>query len=386
MENNEQDELEISFGGEPSADDYRTVTSEMMPDTAGEVPERGEVKLNYPTVNELCDQRKLGICTKCGVRMAVEEYFKDGVRLDEYWGYLIGKTLFDDLLYGRHFEGSSALTMLKAANKYGMPTKEIRAKFPLKTTGTYAEFIADFKSTYGGVIPAEVLADAANHKIAGYYKLKLDPITIAKEITAGRVVIARFATGTNMFRTKDNKPTKKAKDLLPLRVPSPITGGHIMAMNEYDGLDNGMLLAGPNSWGRDWCFDNNEQEAGYYNFVFGTLAPYYFTEAWVVSEIPEAIIKTVKDLPEAKNFRHRYETNIEYGMQNDEVKKLHVALSILGYLDVKIDEYGIYGPKTAAAVLRLQKDNRLLPDWQLDQNGGRYVYQLTREVLNKKFA
>lgn len=379
-------EDEISFGAEPSQDDYRTITSDMVGDQAVEVPEKGKVALNFPTVDDLCDQKKLGICTKCTVRMACEEFFRDGVRLDEYWGYLIGKTLFDDPAYGRHFEGSSALTMLKAANKYGVPTQAIRSEFPLKTNGTYEEFIADFKEKYRGIIPGEVLVDAAKHKIPGYYKVNMDPVSLAKEMNEGRVLIARFVVGTNMYRDKNNKSTRKAKDLLPLRVPPVVSGGHLMAMNEWEGLDHSQLLAGPNSWSKTWCPDNEDQGAGYYNFIYGTLAPYYFTEAWAIRDLPEEIIKTVKDLPEAKNFKYRFANNIEYGNVNDEVKKLHIALAILGYLNVKIEEWGFYGRKTAKAVLQFQKDNRLLPVWQLDQHEGKYVYPLTRDALNKRFA
>lgn len=379
-------EENISFGAEPSAIDYRTVTADMIGDTDVELPKRGKVPLNFPTVNDLCDQRKLGVCTKCGVRMAAEEFFKDGVRLDEYWGYLIGKTLYDDVSFGRHFEGSSALTMLKAATKYGIPSKAIRGRFPLKVDGTYDEFIAHFRSQYQGAIPGEVLTDAAKHKIPGYYKLELSPVALAKEMNAGRIVIGRFAVGTSIHRDINNKPSRLAKDLLPLRAPSPVTAGHIMAMNEWDGLDASQLLAGPNSWSKTWCADNVKNGPGYYNFVFGTLAPYYFTEAWVIRDIPEEVVLLVKDLPAAKNFKHRFESNIEMGEANNEVKNLHIALVIMGYLDLSVAEWGTYGRKTAAAVLQFQREQKLLPDWQLVQNGGRYVYGLTRDALNRKFT
>jgi len=286
MENNDE---EISFGAIESFEDSRTISAESI--SLGPVEmTHGKVVLDFEHVDDLCNQRKLGVCTMCGVRMAVEHHFADGIRLDEYWGYLMGKTLYDDPLFG-HFEGSSALTMLKTATNYGIPEKDFCKQFPLKTDGTYGQFFQSFIVTYGGNIPPAILENAKKHKIPGYYRIFGDelsgkspsPSGVAAQIAAGRVIVARFAIGNNLHKDVDGNSSRKAVDLLPLRKPDPITGGHIMDLNEFwlnpESFDYD--FGGPNSWSRTWCPDNTKQEAGYFWFESDTQKGYW-TEAWAI--------------------------------------------------------------------------------------------------------
>lgn len=288
----------VSFGAVESFNDPRTLESTSFA-TAVEVAESGKVVLDFDHVNDLCNQKSLGICTMCGVRLAAENFFRDGVRLDEYWGYLMGKTLIDDPLFG-HFEGSSALTMLKTANKYGIPEEKFCDDFPLKTNGTYNQFIQSFINSYNGEIPKAILENAAKHKIPGYFRIASNPVAnyspdaseIVRNIKSGRVVIGRFALGGNLHTDKEGNYTRKASDLLPVRAPEQVTSGHIMDINEF--WKGGLELGGPNSWSRTWCPDNEKQEAGYYWFEYYTQQR-YFTEAWAIMK-PEDKYIFNKDL------------------------------------------------------------------------------------------
>lgn len=369
----------ISFGAEHSPKDYRNIQSQEL--ASGTIlANSNKVNLDYDFVNRLCNQLKLGICTKCAGRMAQESFNSKGKQLSEYWGYLIQKILIDDVIYGFHFEGSSASTMLKASWKYGTPSKDIEQSFPLKTDGTYQEFIQSFKDLYGGVIPQAVLLNAANNKIPGYYHVPVDPVSLAKEISNGKVLIARVEVGDNWWTKPDGSYSNKAKDLMPIRTPKTVVSGHLVCLNEYNGLNAEQLLIGPNSWSENWG------NKGYFSFIFNQQAPYYFTEAWAIGEIPPEVIQLVKDLPEAKNFKYNFPNKIERGNTGDDVKKLQIALSILGFLDIKVEELGSYGPKTAKAVLAYQIARKLLPVEQLQANGGNYVHALTLSALRKDFS
>lgn len=369
----------VSFGGFSSKDDYRTLKADSFATTlVGGTPRSAEVELDYDEVDERSNQRKIGICTACGVRISAEVHFHDGERLCEEWLYIMGKVLIDDPMYGGyHFEGSSALTMLKASNKYGIPRRKMLEKYPLKIDGTYEEFWNHFKTTYKGIIPAGIIADAAAHRIPGYYEVPVTPMGLAKEVANGRLPVIRMVVGDNFYTDKNGKYTRRAKDLFPLRVPKVIESGHIMAMNEYKGLDLAQVVRGPNSWNDNWG------DKGFFEFVFGTQAPAYFTEAWAIADSAPAVVTHVKDLPAAKNFTYPFLNRIEYGDETEEVKKLHIALAILGYLNVSLDEWGIYGNKTAAAVLAYQKAKKLLPVAQLEKNKGHYVHELTLAALRK---
>ncbi len=339
------DNENISFGAVPSLDDPRTLTTASFAAAATPALVEGKVALDYDHVNELCDQRKLG------VRMAAEHHFRDGVRLDEYWGYLIGKTLYDDGIFG-HFEGSSALTMLKAANRQGVPERDFCKSFPLATDGTYEEFIGSFRQRYGGQIPAAVLANAARHRIPGYVRvagdplapLSPDPAAVSAEVARGRVVVGRFAVGRNLYRDKADKPTRKAADLLPLRAPDPAESGHIMAISQF--WERGAQLGGPNSWSRTWCPDNDRQEAGYYWFAAETQRP-YFTEAWAILDASD---------------RYVFGKDLTLGSTGPDVVALQRHLVKVGLMVLPPDaSYGYFGLVTRAAVARYQAQNGIAP-------------------------
>lgn len=358
---------EVSFGAVESFDDPRTLSSENVSiATSSTLPEEGKVILDFDHVNDLCSQKKLGICTMCGVRMAAEAHFRDGERLDEYWGYLMGKTLFDDPLFG-HFEGSSALTMLKTANKYGIPEADFTKRYKLKTDGTYAQFIQSFLHDYNGEIPERILDNASKHKIPGYFRIYGDalsgstpsPSEIAFQIKSGRVVIARFALGNNLHTDKDGNYSRKAKDILPVRAPSAITSGHIMDINEF--WKSGQELGGPNSWSRTWCPDNERQEAGYYWFEHATQKG-FFTEAWAIM---------------AKNDKYTFNKDLTMGSTGPDVVALQKYLVRSGLMVMPVGvSYGYFGSITKQAVAMYQSKNNIKPV-------AGYFGPLTRKHLNE---
>lgn len=343
------DDQDISFGAVESFDDPRTLRMESL--ALGAFPtERGKVILDYKAVNDLCNQRKLGVCTMCGVRLGVEQYFEDGIRLDEYWGYLMGKTLYDDPLFG-HFEGSSALTMLKVATNFGIPEQEFCKQYKLKTDGTYEQFIESFKTKYGGKIPMDILLNASKHKIPGYFRIFGDngSVTpsaagVASVISSGRIVIARFALGDNLHKDKDGKSTRKASDLLPVRTPSELKSGHIMDLNEF--WEFGLEFGGPNSWSRTWCPDNTKQEAGYFWFRYPDQVGYW-TEAW-------AIIN--------KDDRYSFTKDLTLGSTGPDVVALQKHLVKIGLMTMPQGvSYGYFGEITRGAVARYQVKYGITP-------------------------
>lgn len=357
---------EFSFGAVESFNDPRTLVSDNISiATSASTGERGKVVLDYESVDDLCNQRLLGICTMCGVRLTAEHHFKDGVRLDEYWGYLIGKTLIDDPLFG-HFEGSSALTMLKSANKYGIPEQKFCKRFPLKTDGTYAQFMQSFYTNYSGKIPKDIMDNAELHKIAGYFKIVNDSITgitpsaseIAFQIKSGRVVIARFSLGDNLHTDVNGKYSRKAKDILPVRAPKVLTSGHIMDINEF--WNNGSEMGGPNSWGRTWCADNEKQEPGYYWFMYDTQKN-YFTEAWAIMN---------------KSDKYVFNKDLTLGSTGPDVVALQKYLVKNSLMVMpKGVSYGFFGEITRKGVAAYQAKNGITPV-------AGYFGPKTREHLN----
>ena len=363
--------MEISFGGNPSIDDKRTITADVLDRAGVEIPEQGVVPLFFPSCDDLCNQRKVGICTACGTRMAVEEAraIADAVtssrhteRLSEYWLYIMGKVLVD----GNLREGSSALTMLKTAKNYGVPLQAIEEKYPLPKDLTYDKFVEYFYDKYDGVIPEGVLNDAKNQKILGYYKVTVSPVDLAREITNGKVLVCRFAVGDNTYKASDGRISWAERDLLPLRRPTVADGGHIWCINEYKGLDNNQWLKGPNSWSDRWGSE------GYFYFYFKDQVG-YFTEAWAIGEVPQRILDDRK--------RNDFKVDLKLGMSHPDVKRLQQYLNNHGYTvsfigqGSKGKETEYFGTKTQKALIKFQKKNNIFPAIG-------YFGTVTRGILN----
>lgn len=272
-----------SFGAKESIIDYRTIVAEDKAD--GSLPPvHARVDIEKVNTNDFCNQLKLGICTSCTVRMMAEQHFNDGVRLSEHWLYLMQETLIEpvDNLFS---EGSGIFFGLKCAKNFGVPTRAIEAKYPLPKEVSYAEFIAYFKRVYRGKVPQEVLDDASKHKIGGYKSVPVNPLSIARHISEGKLIGARFVVGDNTYL-----PSWRPQDLFPLRVPKFIDGGHAWCINEYNGLDENQEGFVVNSWSRAWGYN------GYGNFIFKTQQP-YFTEAWIIEKVEPKVIEEIHKLP-----------------------------------------------------------------------------------------
>jgi len=270
-----------SFGARESREDYRTV---IATDKASGVslPMHSKIDIEKPSTNDFCNQRNIGICVSCAVRTASEVHFKDGVRLSENWLALMLEVLIEEDRF-KFDEGSAILYGLKCANKYGIPEMAMERKYPLRTDGSWEEFVNHFKVIYGGMIPQEILDNASKHKIEGYKSVPVTPHAIATQISEGKLILARFTVGDNTY-------LPNWKDLFPLREPKRIDGGHAWDINEYYGLDEAQMCVLVNSWSRAW--GNN----GYGSFIFRTQKP-YFTEAWIIEKVSPKIIKEIKKLP-----------------------------------------------------------------------------------------
>lgn len=350
------DEKEFSFGATESPMDIARITADMVSAPLMASP-NWEINL-YDAVKKLCNQRQLGICTMCCVRKMAEQHFADNIELSEYWGYLIGKVLIEGGLY---YEGSAILYMLKGANKFGIPTKDMEEKYPLKKDGSYQEFVNHFNSFYGGRIPAEIMENAKAHMIPGYYQVNIHPATLATEIQNGKLLGFRFAMGGNTYTAVDGRITWSAKDLLPLRAPNPITGGHAWGSYKHTGLGQDAKFAGLQSWSEAWCADNLEDGPGRFNFIFNVQAPKYFTEAWAIMD---------------KSQKFIFNRDLTIGSSGADVIQLQKIMVARGYLVMpKNTAYGYFGGLTRSAVIKYQVEYGIKPSVG-------YFGPITRKHLN----
>lgn len=369
----------LTFGAIESPYDKRTVTSDMVTKASAELPPlKGKVSLDF---FNLSNQRKIGMCTSCGARPPVERAFvssttvsnTSSIETSDAWAYLMQKCLYDDVEYGRHFEGSSIFTALRTRKNYGCPSKAMEIAFPLKLDGTYNDFIKHWRETYNSKIPQGVLNDASKRKIAGYYSVKLDPVSIAREISNGKVLEVRLTVGENTYTAPDGRISWAESDLLPLRRPLHADGGHAMAVNEYDGLTERQLLKGPNSWSDKWGAN------GYHYFHFDTQKG-YFTEAWAVDEIPNQIIEQIKKVSFTKD--------LTFGDTHADVKRLQEFLNSKGFfvalsgVGSKGHETTYFGNATKKALTDYQVANKIIIS-RYEGGAGR-LGPRTRQFINSQ--
>lgn len=316
-----EDKIYCSFGAKESPPDIQHVNHDdlvmgLMVPAVWKIDYTGYAHKNQMTV---------GICTAACVTTLAEKFFGDGVRLSMEWLYKMGKVLVDQELS----EGSSIFTMLKVAQKYGIPTE---VNFPSNCNRSYKDFMSNVTITQA------MLDDAALHKIPGYAQVPVNADSLMKAIYASNCGVAtRWAVGKNWYTKTDGSVSYDKKDLDPLRAPNPVSGGHAISHNAYD---NSATYVGGlrNSWGDTWC-DNGD-----IHFWLEANLP-YFTEAWVILGTTPIISQT---------------PTLRRGSVGSAVKDLQTKLNKKNSCNLGID--GVFGQQTLTQVIYFQTNSKLVSD------------------------
>lgn len=313
----------VNFGAFESKKDERTVRNEDV-SKGGALPISDVKIFSLPHVN----QNKVGICTACAVvQVAEKELWDDGFRGSIEWLYKMGKVLVDKNMT----EGSSALTMLKTAQKYGIPSEE---KFPSNTNRSYSDFMKDTNITEA------MLADAALHKIPGYAAVGLNEGDLMSAIFSSKGgLVTRMTTGAQWYTDINGNVSWNKKDIEPLRATTQSQGGHLIAQVGYDS-SKGLYLKDRNSWGDVWC------DKGDVHMFYETIKR-DFTEAWRI-------------LPFTPDISFLFTKVLRYGDKNDDVYQLQKLLGFYGFFPWYIPKTKYFGKITANAVKKMQLANGLL--------------------------
>lgn len=250
----------FALGADPSPEDPRTIKSTDLALALAVPPFHKKDYAGFPHK----DQMRVGICTAAAVSAAAEKFFGDpNWRGSMEWLYKIGKMFID----GNTTEGSSAFTMLKAAQKYGIPSE---SKFPSNCNRSYTEFMQNLNITQA------MLDDAAKHKIPGYASVPMNVDALVQAIYASRSgLVTRMTVGNEWWTDSAGNWTNDPAKLQPLRAPKVIISGHLIVQNGYELGTNDVKFIDRNSWGDNWC------DKGDIYFYFKNLIG-YFTEAWTI--------------------------------------------------------------------------------------------------------
>lgn len=219
------------------------------------------------------------------------------------------------------------------------------------------------------VITQEMRDEASKYKIPGFINIAVTPQDRRKGVYLYGALSTLFAVGQELYTASDGHTSWSVQDIDPLRTPKIIESGHQMTVKGWQvNLDKLR-----NEWSKDWA-DKGE------NLFDPILWQPYIYEQWAIAEIPGDVSLFLKNLPAQKDFHFTWNTDLKLGDNTQDVKFAQVALMILGYLkNVPAEDLGIYGPKTAGAVLAYQQANGIYP------TASGNIGPRTRSVLNKQF-
>ena len=264
--------------------------------------------------------------------------------------------------------GRDPLTVLKILQKYGCATEATLSNNTNLSLNQYRD---------SSVITQAVLDEAAQYK--GINFAQVNPLTqenLRKFIQQYGAVSILFRIGQELWTDKNGNVTYSQSAIDPLRPPKKIVGGHQMTGSGWNASDLNHVV---NEWGIGWA------QQGEADYLWNEWSP-YIMEAWALVDVPQDALQLVQGLPRPGEFVHNFTQQLSYGMSNDEVRALQIALSIDGEF-VYPEISGYYGTITANAVLAFQYKYGVAPNQILAQLQGMnsVVGPATLRQLNKLF-
>lgn len=190
-------------------------------------------------------QHKVGICTSIALTQNARRAL--GEKFSADFLYLLQKKYIDL----NWIEGSSILSALKAAKRYGLlPSDAWTHTTEADRNLSYDEYIAKLRA----IPDAEVtrLLALCRPVLSGYASVPNDPQAIAKAVNDSRSgVICMYRIGATWYTSPSGVLSWAPRDINPLRVPNPIISGHAITLASFDySATLSQVLA--NTWGATW--------------------------------------------------------------------------------------------------------------------------------------
>ena len=311
---------------------------------------------NYPVLM----QNLTPSCVAHSLALLVQDYFfkKTGkiIHFSPRWLDALMKTVDGQ---GMATGGAIPQLGLKLLAKYGCATESTCPNNTLLPILQYRD---------PACLTPQAYAEAAQYKIPGYVKIATDPQSLRNAVYFFGLVSTLRSVGNEWYT-----PSWLPAGIDPIRTPNPVTSGHQTTDFGWNGTMNKLR----NSWSKNWDINGNA------DYDVNAWQPFTI-EAWAIAEIPSDVLDFLKNLPSPKNFHYNWTVDMSYGQGvTDDVKYLQIAMMILGFMTPpSVDQLGLYGPMTSAAVLKYQQTNGI-PTQGL---GGHNVGPLTRASLNTKFS
>lgn len=357
----------VSFGAIQSPPDYRDVRLASVP-MAGPLPSSAFEDVSTLPV---WHQRKLGAC----VGHAAGKYKQrlDQIETGTIFGlsarFLYAMAKCEDGFAG---EGTYPRLVAKILKDYGCATEGTVVN---DTTLDHETYVYQRSKAN---IPQAAFDEAKKFAIENYAFVNVKSITDMKRaVVEGHGAMLLMQLGEEWWM-KDGKSTWAAAEIVPLRPPQNIVGGHEVYLYGYeDTADGRTKFYVFNSWSADWGVSGKAW------FYFDEYVP-FLTEGITFVDLPNTIKDELQNLPPANMFTYTFTNNLSYGQKNADISALQTALRIDGVYSGPVTGY--YGPQTAAGVLAFWTKYNIATWWERAFLRGRSVGPKTRIQLNSIFS
>lgn len=360
--------MEISFGAIESPPDYRDIyLASVLGEPVGLPKEYFVDVKNLP----IWHQRSIGSCTAhagAKYRQKQEEIeTKKVINLSPRWLYTLAKSQ-DNI----PTEGTYPRLIMKLAKEYGCATEET---VPNNCSLSYDEYIYGRQKEN---LPVRAFDEAKQYKIKSYATVGISCEELKQAIVEANGCMVLVKLGREWWTDKNGKNSRKPEDILPLRPPKAITGGHEVYFYGYRETIRGTEFYLINSWGEQW----GQEGKGY--LIYEDYKP-FIKEAITAIDLPNEKLEEVHNLPKPAEFKHNFLQDLELNQRGEEIRMLQIALKIDGCFPKKHVITGFYGVVTQKAVKEFQRKYRIASWWELNFVNGKRVGAKTRMKLNLLF-
>lgn len=386
----EKEMQEFARGGAVrSPQDYRQVN---IAHIAGAAPKVTAYNFHITDFNLVPDvfQRQIGACQNhayAEVHMH-REYRLTGTmpHLSPRFPYTICK--IED---GIVDQGTYTNMPFKVGVKYGVATEAV---MPNDTTLSYDAY------TYNrsiANIPQAAFTDADNHRIPGYVQIgdynngvTADQLYQALQREPDGIVI-QIAVGSEWWTLPSGVSSWQRTALIPIRKVVQAIDDHDITLigMETEAGTNRIKCFFRNHWSKAWASTGGIVNSTAPENMDGDIGWFYFdqhpiVDAFMPSEIPDALLAIIKTLPAQKDFSHTWSTDLTVGMTGPDVTALQIALKIVGTFPFNQPVTDYFGKITAAAVVAFQQEYKVASAASIAAAKGN-VGPATRTALNKIF-
>ena len=373
-----------------SPEDYRYVN---VVHVAGATPDAATMPasfhIDYSGVPDLY-QRQIGACTNhayAEIRMHRELRLTGATPLlSPRFTYALCK--IEDGITDETNQGTYPVMPLKIGVKYGICTD---ATVPNDTTLSYTDYIYN-KSV--AQMPEGAFKEAQQYRIPGYAQVGSFNNVTAAALMQGLQhgldgVKACLGVGTEWWTSVDGTVTWGKALIIPIRKMVTRESGHDITITGMEAEGARWRVYFRNHWSKNWASTSGIEGGTQPQDLDGDNGWFYLddhtlNEAWIITEIPDAILAIVKSLPKRDAFGYDWTQTLQVGSRGPDVQALQIALKVVGTFPFTEPTTTYFGPITKAAVMKFQREYNVASEADIISANGA-LGPKTRGVLNSMF-